>query len=176
MWNTFLELWKSWDAAGTEDSYVMKPVDQRARTKGCHDIMTRRLKNRERQRRYRERKRLEAEKKKSSVVEKTTPVQVELLPNGVYSNCMKRIYCKRDWKKDARRAHAIMDHEATANGSLSPPSVLSSETQASSSASGNKAEPSLEREFQSLSASNGEAPRVVLGQRDWKAEARKKKN
>ncbi|KAJ7943820.1 FAM50A-like protein [Quillaja saponaria] len=169
---------QSFNAAGSEDSYVMKPVDQTAR-KGRHDIMTRRLKNRERQRRYRARKRLEAENNKSSAIEETTPLQVELQPNEIYSNRVQRIYCERDWKKDARKAHALKDKAVTPNGSLAPSALLTSETQASCLASGNKGEPSLEREFQyasSPSVSNGETHRIVLGRRDWKAEARKKKN
>nr|KYP66405.1 hypothetical protein KK1_012698 [Cajanus cajan] len=150
----------------------MKSVDQRARSKGRNDIMTRRLKNRERQRRYRARKRLEAETKKSFVVEEAAPVQVELQPNGNHNNFMTRVYCTRDWKKDARRAHVLKRQEM--NGSIDPPTV----SEVTSLAIGNKSETVPGRGILSVSSSivNNETPRVVLSRRDWKAEARRKKN
>ncbi|KAF7829229.1 uncharacterized protein G2W53_020393 [Senna tora] len=164
-------------AAGIQDNPTMKPINQRARTKGRNDIMTQRLKNRERQRRYRARKRLEAEIKKSSVVRDTTP-QEEPQSNGSHDNFMSRVYCNRDWKKDARRAHALKRQEMTANGSINHYAKLTNEPEAGCLASGNKAEPMQEREMQSGSPGvvNSETPRIVLSRRDWKAEARKKKN
>ncbi|TKY70009.1 hypothetical protein E2542_SST06293 [Spatholobus suberectus] len=166
-----LKMENNQSAAGTQDSSIMKSVDQRAHSKGRNDIMTRRLKNRERQRRYRARKRLEAETKKSFAVEETGAVQVELQPNGNHNNFMTRIYCKRDWKKDARRAHILKHQEM--NGSIDPP-TLASIPEGVCLAIGNKSETVPEREIQSGSSS--ETPRVVLGRRDWKAEARRKKN
>lgn len=149
-------------AAGGQDNSMMKSVDQRARsTKGRSDIMTRRLKNRERQRRYRARKRLEAEAKNSLVAEEAAAVQVELLqPNGNHNNFVTRVYCNRDWKKDARRAHAAKHQEMNGSIDCSPTETM------------------LEKEIQSGSSSivNNETPRIVLGRRDWKAEARRKKN
>ncbi|XP_061336888.1 uncharacterized protein LOC133283969 [Gastrolobium bilobum] len=158
--------------SGTQDNSIMKSVDQRARSKGRSDILTRRLKNRERQRRYRARKRLEAETKKPFIVEETAAVQVELQPNGNH-NFMTRIYCKRDWKKDARRAHVSKHQEM--NGSIDPSPTLTCVPEVTCLALGNKAETMLEREIQS-GPSNNEIPRIVLGRRDWKAEARRKKN
>ncbi|KAI4314474.1 hypothetical protein L6164_027379 [Bauhinia variegata] len=80
-----------------------------------------------------------------------------------------RIYCKRDWKKDARRAHALKIQQVQ---------TPTGEHEAKCLASGIKAEP--DRETQT-SFSFGEVnieppPRVVLSRRDWKAEARKKKS
>lgn len=162
-------------AAGTQDHSKMKPIDQRAHGKGRSDIMTRRLKNRERQRRYRARKRLEADTKKSSIV-RDTASQEEPQSNGSQYNFMTRVYCNRDWKKDARGAHALKRQQMTPNGSSDHYPKLTSEPEACL-ASGNKAEPMHEREIQSGSPGvNSETPRIVLSRRDWKAEARKKKN
>lgn len=160
-------------ASGTQDSSIMKSVDQGARSKGRNDIMTRRLKNRERQRRYRARKRLEAETKKPFVVEETAAVQVELQPNGNHNNFMTRIYCKRDWKKDARRAH-VLKHQQM-NGSIDP-ATLTSVPEVACLVIGNKSETVPEVQSGPSSVVRNETPRVVLGRRDWKAEARRKKN
>lgn len=164
-------------AAGTQDNSIMKPIDQRARTKGRSDIMTRRLKNRERQRRYRARKRIEAEIKKSSGVRNITP-QEEPHSNGNHNNFVTRIYCNRDWKKDARRAHALKHQEMTPNGSIDHLPKLTSEPEAACLATENKAGLTQEREIQSGSPGvvHSLTPRTVLSRRDWKAEARKKKN
>ncbi|RDY10296.1 hypothetical protein CR513_05207, partial [Mucuna pruriens] len=170
-----LKMENNQSAAATQDSSIMKSADQRARPKGRNDIMTRRLKNRERQRRYRARKRLEAETNKSFVVEETPAVQVELQPKGNHSNFMTRIYCKRDWKKDARRVHVSKHQEM--NESIDP-SILTSMPVVTCLAIGNKPETVPEREIQSGSSTivGDETPRMVLGRRDWKAEARRKKN
>ncbi|KAK4263011.1 hypothetical protein QN277_028492 [Acacia crassicarpa] len=164
--------------AATQENSMMKPIDQRAHIKGRSDILTRRLKNRERQRRYRARKRLEAETKESSVIGAITPITPPEEPqsNGNH-NFLTRVYCNRDWKKDARRAvQAPKLEEGTPNGSIDHISKLTSESEAACLASG-KAELTQERDFQSGSPGvvNNEAPRTVLSRRDWKAEARRKK-
>ncbi|KAK7309619.1 hypothetical protein RJT34_06501 [Clitoria ternatea] len=164
-------------AAGTQGSSVMKPADQRARSRGRSDILTRRLKNRERQRRYRARKRLEAETKKSFVVEETATVQVEPQPNGNnYNTFMTRVYCTRDWKKDARQAH-ISTHQEM-NWSVDPSPTTTGISEVPCLAVGNKSQTMPETEIRCGSSGNvnNEPPRVVLGGRDWKAEARRKKN
>lgn len=175
-------------AAVTQDNSMMKPIDQRLHIiKGRSDrsdILAQRQKNRDRQRRYRARKRLEAETKNSSVVRDITPVTRDITPvtppqepesNG-HHNFMARVYCNRNWKKDARRAHALMREEVTPNGSIDHISKLTSESEAARSASG-KTELTQEREIQSGSSGvvNKETPRTVLSRRDWKAEARKKR-
>jgi len=162
-------------AGGTQDSSIMKSVDQRVRSKGRNDITTRRLKNRERQRRYRARKRLEAETKKSFVIEETPSVTVEQPPNRNHNNCMTRIYCKRDWKKDARHAH-VLKHQQM-NRSIDPLTITSMPG-VSCLTIGNKSETVPEKEIRSESSSvvSSETPRVVLSRRNWKAEARRKKN
>ncbi|KAK8926253.1 hypothetical protein KSP39_PZI018942 [Platanthera zijinensis] len=66
------------------------------------EILLRRIKNRERQRRYRERKRLEADKKKSHLIEHRLFFPAETPPNAVYE---KRVHSGRKWKKEARRVY-----------------------------------------------------------------------
>ncbi|KAH1089352.1 hypothetical protein J1N35_016609 [Gossypium stocksii] len=61
--------------------------------------MTRRLKNRERQRKIVARKRLEADMQKSHVLNRPTIPNAELQLNGILNNVMKRVHCKRTGKK-----------------------------------------------------------------------------
>ncbi|KAK3183026.1 hypothetical protein Dsin_030312 [Dipteronia sinensis] len=161
--------------AATQDSVMMKSLDQRDHTKSRSDIMTRRLKNRERQRRYRARKRLEADTKKSSVLNQTATPQIEPQLNGNLSNSITRVYCKRDWKKDARRVSTFKGQD-TPNGSVKPALVSTTESQTLCLASGNKAEALQERECCSFSLFDCETNKSKLGRRDWKADARKKKS
>ncbi|KAL5791435.1 hypothetical protein ACOSP7_000029 [Xanthoceras sorbifolium] len=161
--------------AVTQDSLMMKSLNQRDHTKSRSDITTRRLKNRERQRRYRARKRLEADMKKSSVLKQTTTPQIELQLNENFSNCIARVYCKRDWKKDARRASTFKSQD-TPNGSVKPALMSTAESQTFCLASGNKAEALEERESCSFSLVDYETNKPKLGRRDWKADARKKKS
>ncbi|KAK2662507.1 hypothetical protein Ddye_001081 [Dipteronia dyeriana] len=159
--------------AATQESLMMKSLDQRDHTKSRSDIMTRRLKNRERQRRYRARKRLEADMKNSSVLNQTTTPQIELPLNGNLSNSVTRVYCKRDWKKDARRASTFKGQD-TLNGSLKPALISGTESQTLCLASGNKAEALQERIRCSFSLVGCDTNNTKLGRRDWKADARKK--
>ncbi|XP_004512527.1 uncharacterized protein [Cicer arietinum] len=164
-------------AAGTQDNSMMMSIDQRVRsTKGRSDALTRRLKNRERQRRYRARKRLEADTTDSFVVEPTAAVQEEIQQNGNHNNFVTRIYCSRDWKKDARRAHVAKHQEM--NGPIDHSLTLTNVPEVKSLSVVNKSETMLDREIQlgSSSVVYNETPRTVLGRRNWKAEARRKKN
>uniref|UniRef100_A0A5B6YLQ1 BZIP domain-containing protein n=2 Tax=Davidia involucrata TaxID=16924 RepID=A0A5B6YLQ1_DAVIN len=163
------------DAPGTGDSFLMKPLDDSEHAKSHNDIMARRMKNRERQRRYRARKRLEADMKKASITNQSIPLQV----NGIINNCTTRIYCQRDWKKDARRAHTIKEREVTSNGPVIPDLISASECQAPPLLSGVSAETPLESEFCSITSpmlDNSGKDRIASGRRHWKAEARSKKN
>lgn len=65
-----------------------------------NEILLRRIKNRERQRRYRERKRLEADMKNSHFIEHHLFCPAETPPNAVYET---RVHSGRKWKKEARR-------------------------------------------------------------------------
>ncbi|XP_019423828.1 PREDICTED: uncharacterized protein LOC109333046 isoform X1 [Lupinus angustifolius] len=161
-------------AAGSQHNSIKKHVDQRAPSKGHSDITTRRMKNRERQRRYRARKRLEVKIRNATVKEETKSV-LEPQGNGNGSHSVIRTYCIRDWKKDARRAHVHKCEEM--NGSIVTSSTLSSVSEVTCSAEEKKEERNVEREMQSGSAGiNHETPRVVLGGRNWKAEARRMRN
>lgn len=162
----------------TQNSITMKPIDQRERTRGRNDILTRRLKNRERQRRYRARKRLEAELKNSSIIKPSTSPDVEVQFNETVSNYTPRVHCKRNWKKDARRAHVSKNPEVTANA-YAVPTLMSTSVSQTVFMSGTTAEPKFESETYSevsVDQNNCEMNRPKLGRRDWKADARKKKN
>lgn len=111
------------------------------------EVMIRRMKNRERQRRYRARKRIREEagidenllfEEAVATTGQLEEEEAELECNGYVENFVRRVYCDRDWKKEARRAHLMM--EKTLDGSRE----------------------AIKRKIR---------PR----RRDWKAEARKKK-
>ncbi|GLT34730.1 hypothetical protein SLA2020_092290 [Shorea laevis] len=143
-----------------------------------NDLMTRRMKNRERQRRYRARKRLEADQK-SHVLNQSTIQQVSSLENGILNSGMKRVHCKRDWKKDARRANMCRGQEDTPNGTVQPAITVTSESQVQCPPSAIRADVMLEREpHPENSHGQGicEITKTKLGGRDWKAEARQKKS
>lgn len=162
------------NVAGTQGSLIMNTLDQRDLS---NDVMARRLKNRERQRRYRARKRLEADMKKSSVLNHSTTPQGDLQPNGSLSNGVGRVYCKRDWKKDARRATKSRDQECALNGFVKP-FTLTTKSQ-SIFPSENKAVAQAPVEWESgpsLSLVNFERNEAKVGRRDWKADARKMKS
>lgn len=147
-----------------QNSLMRKNMDQGDLIKSRSDLMTRRLKNRERQRRYRARKRLEADMKKSIVLNQspTTPHMAQL-PNGNFGSPVARVYCKRDWKKDARKAFAYKGQD-----SMKPTFISATESQTSFVPSGNTAEaPGL------IVCETG---KPKLGRRDWKADARRKKS
>lgn len=166
---------QSMSTAQGQDNSTSQLVNQRD-TKTHNDIMIRRMKNRERQRRYRARKRLEADTKKSSISDQSPP-PVEKQMNGVISNYTPRVHCKRNWKKDARRAHILEGPEVTPNGYVSPSVVSNRESQTSLS-SGTKAEAPFERESHPDVSTNlvgCETHKAKSGRRNWKADARKKK-
>lgn len=151
-----MENGKDWDALRNYESVSMEPLDQRNRAMSHNDIMSRRLKNRERQRRYRARKRVEADTKKaSSTMEQPNdcnPLQIELQINEAHiNNSAGRVYRKRNWKKDARMKHALRKQDGV-------------ETELGST---------LENKLQSENSVNLGVG-IKLGRRNWKAEARKK--
>ncbi|EOY23997.1 hypothetical protein QUC31_008539 [Theobroma cacao] len=168
-----------------EDGLNMNPSGTQAslvtntNTKSYNDIMTRRLKNRERQRRYRARKRLEADMQKSHVLNQPTIPPVGLQLNGIRNNGTARVHCKRDWKKDARRAHICKGQEDALHTSVQSTLILTAESQTPCLPSGIRAEGSLERECHSENShnvANCETRKLKLGRRDWKADARNKKS
>ncbi|XP_052210115.1 uncharacterized protein LOC127813266 [Diospyros lotus] len=141
----------------------MEPSDQREQMKSNSDLMTRRLKNRERQRRYRARKRLEADMKKGSTLTNASPLQVEMQGSGVVGNHVSTVHCKRNWKKDARSAHAAMSRVSTSTNECLGEA---------------EAKPLVQSEIPSVNfiVQNGSERSVTPGRRHWKAEARNKKS
>lgn len=101
------------------DGSMVLHHDEKDASRSPDDILVRRLKNRERQRRYRARKRQEADLRKASSVDQSTPLhfpqmhteflsvplEVEISVSGTAPDYLTRIHCQRDWKKDARSAH-----------------------------------------------------------------------
>ncbi|KAG7593701.1 hypothetical protein ISN45_Aa01g024860 [Arabidopsis thaliana x Arabidopsis arenosa] len=81
------------------------------------EVLLRRMKNRERQRRYRARKRMREEEAgiDENLSFETMGKQEEEEglefsgPSGYVENFVRRVYCDRDWKKEARRAHLFMN-------------------------------------------------------------------
>ncbi|KDP34323.1 hypothetical protein JCGZ_12671 [Jatropha curcas] len=162
---------------GAQDSIIMKSFEQKQRSRSRNDINARRLKNRERQRRYRARKRLEADMKKSSLRNQPTTPEGEPQLNGNHENCITRVHCKRNWKKDARRAHACKNLEEVPNAAIISDLNSSSESLKHFLGPGVAVEPPIERNNHSEnSLSLASDMKAKLGKRDWKAEARKKKN
>ncbi|MCI38438.1 hypothetical protein A2U01_0059666, partial [Trifolium medium] len=108
----------------------------------------------------------------------TVPVQVEIQSNGNHNNFVTRVYCNRDWKKDARQAHLAKRQEMNGSIDHSLTVTLTNVLEATCLGVGNKSETMLDREIQygSSSVVYNETPRTVLCRRDWKAEARRKKN
>ncbi|GMJ16072.1 hypothetical protein HRI_005276300 [Hibiscus trionum] len=161
--------------SGTQGTLV---TNTNTNTKSYNDMMTRRLKNRERQRRYRARKRLEADMQKSHVLSQPTIPKMDLQLNGTLNNGTARVYCKRDWKKDARRAHLFKGQE-THNAIIQSTLSTTVESQISFFPTEIREEGSTGKECQLESygnLQNCETRKPKLGRRDWKADARKKKS
>lgn len=149
---------------GREISFIMEPHDQRDHAKSNNDIMARRLKNRERQRRYRERKRLEADMKKAPTINSSKPLLLEMhvnrIPNYVTTNRRRR-----DWKKDARRAHAAKEQEVKLSNIAVAGFTSANENQFTLLPSESEANQPIQSER-----------RFTPGRRHWKADARNQKN
>lgn len=154
----------------------MESLDQIQHTKSYSDVDSRRLKNRERQRRYRARKRLEAHTKQASVTKISTQLQAEKQLNGNFTNCVTHVHCKRNWKKDARMAHMLKSQAILSHGPVISAPTLTND-KVTCMPSGVTAEPLVESNphyNNSPSLENLETSRTTHGRRDWKADARKK--
>ncbi|KAL7166877.1 hypothetical protein ACSBR2_037527 [Camellia fascicularis] len=164
---------------GKENSFLMEPLDQREHVQSNNDIMSRRLKNRERQRRYRARKRLEADMKNANTTNNSTPLQVEVQVSGIPDNYVMRIHCQRDWKKDSRMAaHAAKKQKVISNCAAIAGLTSANESQSTLFPSGAEAMPPIESEFHSTLNSheqNNIERSVTPARRHWKADARKRK-
>lgn len=162
-----------------ESSFTMQLIDQGKDYRIDNDIMTRRLKNRERQRRYRARKRLEEEIKKGSIIKQPAQTGTYFQPNGIATNPLTRVHCGRNWKKEARNANVSKGGlDASCNSSN-----MSARTSASESRMQRTPPSNLEQQLDTQSHSEppterliSETAKKVLGRRNWKADARKKTN
>ncbi|XP_043694897.1 uncharacterized protein LOC122645639 isoform X2 [Telopea speciosissima] len=156
-----------------QGGYVINPLDQRQHLIGLNDIMARRLKNRERQRRYRARKRLEADMSSPYLLSQSTSLQLESQLKGGMNKCMTRIHCPRDWKQDARKGQASEGQESASIGLLLPASNVVSEDQEQDFVSEEREDGKFLSE-QPVCFSLSEVNGVRHGRRDWKAAARNK--
>ncbi|KAL3499895.1 hypothetical protein ACH5RR_038988 [Cinchona calisaya] len=193
------------------DLSLITSLDQNEPVRSHHEIMMRRLKNRERQRRYRARKRLAAERqmtytpqplqyveadtqkghtslplpkeikrrkrrKKVSAIHQFTPAQIEI-PLNVTLDFATRVHSRRDWKRDARRAHTFKQHDIRANDPVIPVVTSVSGSQVQTFASG--VYPTTLEKWCHPSGTIldfSESQRVVPSRRHWKEEARNKKS
>lgn len=162
-------------SSGRQDSLMMQTLEQREVSTSLNDIMIRRLKNRERQRRYRARKRLEADSKKSLILKQSSMPQAEMEFNVSQNNLEKRILCKRDWKKEARKAHIHKAEDDMINSCVKASVTKISENQITCLPSRSDGEVPAERESH-LDNSLSYEMYNKFGVRDWKASARNKKN
>ena len=173
-----MENGQSMNASLAQHSFTMELVN--GGEQSHNDIMTRRMKNRERQRRYRARKRLEADSMKSSIItQSSSPPLIDEQPLAVISNWSDqqpisivenwsdRVHSRRDWKKDARSAHVLKDSEVSSSES---PSLGLSPASKAELPLGHESHPSA-----SLDLVNNALHETTSGRRDWKAEARKRK-
>ncbi|WCJ20644.1 hypothetical protein M5689_002864 [Euphorbia peplus] len=171
-----MENGRNLNAIGTEQPMTVKPLELNEHYMDADDIMSRRLKNRERQRRYRERKKLEADSKKDFVSNQLTRPQGDVESSGDHYNYVNRVHCKRNWKRDARKAHACKNlQEAPVIPSISGSAfkiggqMLSQIT----------VEAQLEwknHQVEAASSISGNETKAIHSPRDWKAEARRKRN
>lgn len=215
------------------DVPVKKPQDNGQKTLISDAILAKRLKNRERQRRYRERKRLKADAMKvvatnqlvslpmevpvivapqdstlpvnvapldSSVPVKVAPVdssvpvnvapQAYVMPVDVGSGeCVMpvryasrepvtRVYSGRNWKRDARKAHAVRQNEVSINGAVSPNVAATGESKATLLPHVEQSDGVLSNVISSpvTASENNGTPKSIPSRRNWKAEARNKKS
>nr|XP_043613533.1 uncharacterized protein LOC122585469 [Erigeron canadensis] len=122
------------------------------------EVIARRIKNRERQRRYRARKRQEADLKRVCMISQPIQPQVnEVQVNNTPVDFVTRVYSPRNWKKDARRAHLLKQQQQHAVTSASANMYLQ--------LSGNQSDVNVDTREQSSTP----------GGRNWKAEARNKR-
>ncbi|CAH8346541.1 unnamed protein product [Eruca vesicaria subsp. sativa] len=105
-------------SGGMQDALMMS-IDEKDDLIDKDEVIIRRMKNRERQRRYRARKRMREEAGLDEILsmqeqdqeeEEEEEEEEELVCNNVcVDKFVRRVYCHRDWKKEARIAHLIMD-------------------------------------------------------------------
>ncbi|CAH1419966.1 unnamed protein product [Lactuca virosa] len=133
------------------------------------EVIARRIKNRERQRRYRARKRQEADMKRASYIisQPSQPSQQQLpetLVNNTPMEIVTRVYSQRNWKKDARRAHLLQQQQQQQQQQQNASSSTSTKESIDLRNLGNQSNFVDTRELSSTPSG-----------RNWKAEARNKR-
>lgn len=157
------------------------------------DNLARRMKNRERQRRYRARKRNEADMRKSLVVAQPTPLHYQQTPveslstamqieslipvhnpvNAPSPDCPTRVHCQRDWKKDARSVHLHKKQQVRCNGLYNSATTNPGGNQTPRQC-GAKAD-LISVDSSGATLENDGTQGLSSGRRHWKAEARNRK-
>lgn len=160
--------------------------DEKEASRSPDDILVRRLKNRERQRRYRARKRQEADLRKASGVDQSSlhfqqkhtgflsvPLEVEISVSGTPPDYLTRIHCQRDWKKDARSAHM---HKKQQTCSLENGGTVISAENSATFVDGGHQDSLLSNQSNTTVQDNTETRALQSSRRHWKEEARNKRN
>lgn len=161
--------------------------DEKEAARSPDDILVRRLKNRERQRRYRARKRQEADLRKASSVDQSTPLhyqqmrteflsvplEVEISVNGTAPDYLTRIHCPRDWKKDARTAHK---HKKQETCPFNDAGTVTSAGNSATFVDGGHQTNLLSNVSNAPVLDNSATHGLQSSRRHWKAEARNKKS
>ncbi|GAA0139242.1 hypothetical protein LIER_00828 [Lithospermum erythrorhizon] len=136
-----------------------------------HDDISRRIKNRERQRRYRARKRLLTDLRKAKAIDISAPPSTNLPYDQTPQHFVTRVLCRRDWKKDARRAHLLREEETGSNTPSFPETVLTNEGQTSPALAG-----CTYNQLCSSGNLHDETRKHIPSRRQWKVDARNKKS
>lgn len=142
------------------NNFEMVPFDE-----NDPEVIARRIKNRERQRRYRARKRQAEDLKQMISPPSQLPVtqtQEQEVNRVTPVNFVTRVYSQRNWKKDARRAHLLKQQQQQNVGASCTSSAAGIDMQIS----GNQSNVIVDDTRQNPSTQSG---------RNWKAEARNKR-
>ncbi|KAI3905097.1 hypothetical protein MKX01_017343 [Papaver californicum] len=156
-----------------DNSSVKLPYQREVR-RSHEDILARRAKNRERQRRYRARKRLETDMKKVFSTNQPNSLSLQI-PNR--SGFINRVLFHRDWKEEARQVHVSEEPEISqAEPPLASLNSLGHEN-LSTLPSENKKQLEEKKELKPEQQLNGNvrgANQATHNRRDWKMAARNK--
>ncbi|KAI3918544.1 hypothetical protein MKX01_041864 [Papaver californicum] len=155
-----------------QDNSLVKLPYQREVRRSHEDILARRAKNRERQRRYRARKRLETIMKRIFSTNQPNILSLQI-PN--WSGFINRVLCQRVWKEEARH----VSEEPEISQAEPPLASLNSQSHENLSTlpSENKEQLEEKKELKPSHRLNGNvtgANQATHNQRDWKMAARNK--
>ncbi|KAI3874065.1 hypothetical protein MKX03_034332 [Papaver bracteatum] len=157
-----------------QDNSSMTHPYQREVRRSHEDILARRAKNRERQRRYRARKRLETDMKKVFSTKQPNLLSLQI-PNQ--SGSINRVLCHRDWKEEARQIHVSEEPKISQAepplASLNSPDHENLSTLPSENKEHLEEKKELKPEHQADGSAMG-ANKATHNRRDWKMAARNK--